>query len=70
MQALRRPRADAHGKPPLPGIAVDDLGAALAAVERLGGEIVVPIFAFPDGGRFHFRDPGGNELACFKCDEA
>lgn len=63
-------RADAEGKPPLPGIAVDDLEAALAAVERLGGEIVVPIFAFPGGRRFHFRDPDGNELACFRYDQA
>ncbi|MEP6967914.1 MAG: VOC family protein, partial [Pseudomonadota bacterium] len=22
-----------------------------------------PIFAFPGGRRFHFRDPSGNELA-------
>ena len=27
------------------------------------GEIVVPIFSFPGGRRFHFRDPAGNELA-------
>ena len=57
------------GKPPLPGIAVDDLEAALERVSRLGGEIVVPIFAFPGGRRFQFRDPGGNELACYKYDE-
>jgi predicted enzyme related to lactoylglutathione lyase len=54
------------GKPPLPGIAVDDLEAALESVTSLGAEIVVPIFAFPGGRRFHFRDPGGNEIACYK----
>ena len=32
-------------------------------VRDLGGEIVRPIFAFPGGHRFHFRDPNGNELA-------
>jgi len=41
----------------------DDLEAALAAVTAAGGEIVKPIFDFPGGRRFHFREPGGNELA-------
>ncbi len=54
------------GKPPLPGIAVDDLEAALERITGLGAEIVVPVFAFPGGRRFHFRDPGGNEIACYK----
>jgi predicted enzyme related to lactoylglutathione lyase len=27
------------------------------------GIIARPIFAFPGGRRFHFIDPGGNELA-------
>jgi predicted enzyme related to lactoylglutathione lyase len=48
---------------PLPVIDVADLEAALAAVEAAGGRIVRPIFAFPGGRRFHFLDPGGNELA-------
>ncbi len=50
---------------PLPGILVDDLEAALAAVTAAGAEITVPIFAFPGGRRFHFREPGGNELSVF-----
>jgi predicted enzyme related to lactoylglutathione lyase len=50
-------------KAPLPVIDVDDLEAALAAVEQAGGRIVKPIFAFPGGRRFHFLDPAGNELA-------
>ena len=58
--------AENADKPPLPGIAVDDLEAALENITRLGAEIVVPIFAFPGGRRFHFRDPGGNEIACYK----
>ncbi|WP_246604816.1 VOC family protein [Aquisediminimonas sediminicola] len=53
------------GKPPLAGIEVVDLEAALAAVEKAGGRISRPIFAFPGGRRFHFREPGGNELAVF-----
>jgi predicted enzyme related to lactoylglutathione lyase len=32
-------------------------------VERSGGVINKPIFAFPGGCRFHFVEPGGNELA-------
>ena len=40
-----------------------DLEAMLARVEAAGGTIVKPIFAFPGGRRFHFRDPAGNELA-------
>ena len=53
---------------PLPVIDVDDVEAALAAVQAAGGEIVRPIFAFPGGRRFHFLDPGGNELACVTAD--
>jgi predicted enzyme related to lactoylglutathione lyase len=48
---------------PLPGLQVEDLEAALAAVEAAGGIVIRPIFAFPGGRRFHFRDPSGNELA-------
>ena len=48
---------------PLPVIEVEDLEAVLAAVEAAGGNIVRPIFAFPGGRRFHFLDPGGNEVA-------
>src|SRR5882724_7821604 len=47
---------------PLAVIAVDDLENALASVEKAGGKIVKPIFSFPGGRRFHFRDPNGNEL--------
>jgi predicted enzyme related to lactoylglutathione lyase len=40
-----------------------DLEAAVKRVEKAGGKIVKPIFAFPGGRRFHFADPAGNELA-------
>ena len=53
---------------PLAVIAVDDLEAALDAVSKAGGTITKPIFAFPGGRRFHFRDPDGNELAALKAD--
>ena len=51
---------------PLPVIQVQDLEAALAAVEAAGGRIVKPILAFPGGRRFHFTDPSGNELAVWE----
>jgi hypothetical protein len=49
----------------LPIVEVEDLEAALASVTAAGGTITVPIFAFPGGRRFHFRDPDGNELGAF-----
>ena len=55
-------------KAPLPVIDVEDLEAALRAVEDAGGTIVRPIFTFPGGRRFHFLDPSGNELAAVKSD--
>jgi predicted enzyme related to lactoylglutathione lyase len=53
---------------PLAVIAVDDLEGALAAVQKAGGTITKPIFGFPGGRRFHFRDPSGNELAAWKAE--
>ncbi|HEU0067402.1 MAG TPA: VOC family protein [Sphingomonas sp.] len=47
-------------------IEVDDLEAAVAAVERAGGRITMPISAFPGGRRFHFVDPDGHELAAWQ----
>ena len=40
-----------------------DLEATLAKIERAGGRIEKPIFAFPGGRRFHFSEPSGNEFA-------
>lgn len=54
---------------PLVAINVPDLEAALVAIEAAGGAITKPIFAFPGGRRFHFRDPAGNELAAHKPDQ-
>lgn len=47
---------------PLVILKADALADALARVEAAGGEITAPIFEFPGGRRFHFRDPAGNEL--------
>jgi uncharacterized protein len=40
-----------------------DLAAMEAKVRAAGGTIVKDAFSFPGGRRFHFTDPGGNELA-------
>ena len=48
---------------PLVILYAEDLEAMQARVEAAGGVISTPIFAFPGGRRFHFRDPSGNELA-------
>lgn len=50
-------------KAPLPVIFATDLEAMLAKVQAAGAVVVKPIFAFPGGRRFHFRDPAGNALA-------
>lgn len=47
----------------LPVIAVDDLTQTLARVTAAGGIVTRPVFDFPGGQRFHFRDPAGHELA-------
>ena len=52
----------ATGTEPLVILKAADLEAALARVEAAGGEVVDPIFDFPGGRRFHFRDPAGNLL--------
>ncbi|TXK60484.1 VOC family protein [Alkalisalibacterium limincola] len=48
----------------------DDLEGTLEKVQEAGGRIVKPIFSFPGGRRFHFTEPGGNELAVWGPDEA
>ena len=40
-----------------------DLDAAEGRVLAAGGVITRAQFDFPGGRRFHFREPGGNELA-------
>lgn len=48
--------------PPLVILKAEDLEAALAKVTEAGAEITRPIFAFPGGRRFQFREPGGTEM--------
>jgi predicted enzyme related to lactoylglutathione lyase len=41
----------------------ENLENTLEKIEGAGGIIVKPIFSFPGGRRFHFKEPSGNELA-------
>ena len=60
-------RADGKVNAQAPGALVvlysDKLEETLQQIENAGGEIVIPIFEFPGGRRFQFKDPSGNELA-------
>ncbi|MEO8722605.1 MAG: VOC family protein [Sphingobium sp.] len=47
-------------------IEVEDIDAALIAVEAAGGVVTRPIFPFPGGRRFHVREPSGNELGVWQ----
>jgi predicted enzyme related to lactoylglutathione lyase len=44
-------------------VRTDDLDDAERRVKAAGGTITRPQFDFPGGRRFHFREPGGNEMA-------
>jgi uncharacterized protein len=50
---------------PLAVIRVENLEAARTDVVAAGGTLTRDIFAFPGGRRFHFREPGGCELAAW-----
>lgn len=56
-------RAEGERQAPLVILFAEDLDAAEAAVRRAGGEVTREQYDFPGGRRFHFREPGGNELA-------
>jgi predicted enzyme related to lactoylglutathione lyase len=59
---------EAQVKLPLVVLYAEDLEALLARVVAAGGTVVKPIFSFPGGRRFHFKDPSGNELAAYSVD--
>lgn len=57
--------ASAKDQTPLPLVVLyaRDLEAMAARVQAAGAVMLRPIYTFPGGRRFHFRDPSGNELA-------
>jgi predicted enzyme related to lactoylglutathione lyase len=60
--------AGSRTKAPLAVIETTDIEAMQARIAAGGGKIIVPIFAYPGGRRFHFADPAGNELAVMQSD--
>ena len=48
---------------PLVVLYATNLADTEAKIKEHGGRIVRETFEFPGGRRFHFADPGGNELA-------
>lgn len=58
-----RAAATASRGGPLVVLYAVDLAQAESRVRAAGGTIVKDTFEFPGGRRFHFTDPGGNELA-------
>jgi uncharacterized protein len=48
---------------PLAVVRTTNIDDAEKRVIAAGGTITKPQFDFPGGRRFHFREPGGNELA-------
>jgi predicted enzyme related to lactoylglutathione lyase len=57
--------ADERVGAPMAIVQTEDLDAAEARVIAAGGVITRAQFDFPGGRRFHFREPGGAELAVF-----
>jgi uncharacterized protein len=53
---------------PLAVIESQDLEQTEQAILKAGGKIILPIFSFPGGRRFHFTDPAGNELAVMQAE--
>jgi predicted enzyme related to lactoylglutathione lyase len=53
---------------PLLVIETVDIQAMEERVQQAGGKITLATFQFPGGKRFHFIDPGGNELAVMQPD--
>ena len=58
--------SDLDSAPMLPVIEVEGLDKVAEALTAQGGIIVKPIFDFPGGRRFHFRDPAGHILGVWE----
>lgn len=50
-------------------VRTEDLDGAERRVLAAGGTITKAQFDYPGGRRFHFREPGGNEMAVYKASE-
>lgn len=56
---------DSRAAAPLAVIRTDDLDDAERRVVAAGGTVTRAQYDFPGGRRFHFREPGGSELAVY-----
>jgi predicted enzyme related to lactoylglutathione lyase len=50
-------------------VRTDDLDGAERRVLAAGGTVTRAQYDFPGGRRFHFREPGGNEMAVYIASE-
>ena len=50
-------------------VRTDNLDDAERRVTAAGGTVTRPQYDFPGGRRFHFREPGGNEMAVYVATE-
>ncbi|WP_225763395.1 VOC family protein [Stenotrophomonas sp. Marseille-Q4652] len=55
---------------PLLVLYADELEPVQQAILANGGQLLKPVFSFPGGSRFHFAEPGGNELAVWSMRDA
>ena len=62
--------APARAVAPLAIVRTQDLDDAERRVVAAGGVITREQFDFPGGRRFHFREPGGNEMAVWCATDA
>lgn len=60
--------ADGGASMPLTVIYSADLDKTKELVVKNGGKIIADTYSFPGGRRFHFTEPGGNELAVWSED--
>lgn len=62
-------QAEARVAAPMAVVRTDNLDDAERRVTAAGGTITRAQFDFPGGRRFHFREPGGNEMAAYVATE-
>ncbi len=60
------PNKNDRTKSPLVLIESDDAEGMQDRIRAAGITILVPLFDYPGGKRFHFLDPSGNEMGVFQ----
>ncbi len=62
------PNENDRTRTPLVVIETDEIISMQRVIRDTGATITKALFEYPGGSRFHFLDPGGNELAVFQRD--